>query len=87
MKKILCLGGTALLIILGSTQIAQAAKCCRVTVEGCGKSANVCMAKDCNNATYTEAKKKFESAYKCSSPKMKSSIGTCSGQKCDIDLR
>ena len=93
MKRIIWSGvatltvSAALLVILDSPRIAQAGSCCRVTVEGCGKTANVCMAKDCNNATYAEARKMFESAHKCSSSKMRSSIGTCSGQKCDIDLR
>jgi len=74
-------------LAVGRGRSLQAADCCRLTVTGCGKSANVCVAQSCNLDTQARAKKTFASAYKCESANVSSYIGTCSGEKCDLDLR
>ena len=66
---------------------AAAGDCCEYTVEGCGSKVKVCVPEKCGSAAEGKAKKVFEGAYKCKSPKVPSHIGTCSNSKCEIDLR
>jgi hypothetical protein len=63
------------------------ADCCRYVVKGCDKQANVCVGSTCNSAAEKKARDAFEKAYKCNSSSVSSYLGTCSGEKCDIDLR
>ncbi len=65
----------------------QADDCCRVTVTGCDKRANVCVPGRCNLDNERLARDAFEKQYSCNSSGVSSYIGTCSGEKCDIDLR
>ena len=65
----------------------QAADCCRVIVKGCGKTAKVCVPAGCSIDTQRRARTAFERAYSCKSTNVSSYIGTCSGEKCEIDLR
>lgn len=77
----------SLIIVTTSYNNVQAASCCRVTVEGCSKKAKVCLPESCSLSTEKKARNKFEKAYNCKSSRVKSHIGTCSGEKCELDLR
>lgn len=82
--------GTAALAAPRSASVSpdfQAADCCRVIVKGCGKEARVCLPGGCSLDNQGKARGAFEKAYGCSSSSVSSYIGTCSGEKCDIDLR
>jgi hypothetical protein len=72
---------------VGLTNPAQAgAACCRYVVEGCGKSAKVCVQDSCNSGAETRARKAFEGAYRCNSTKVTSHIGTCTNERCDLTI-
>jgi hypothetical protein len=77
----------ALGLLLASTRDATAGDCCRLVVTGCGKTANVCVAKSCGSDADQSARGAFNSANKCSSSSVSSTLNTCSNERCDIDLR
>ncbi|MCC7384441.1 MAG: hypothetical protein IT384_21520 [Deltaproteobacteria bacterium] len=66
---------------------ARAGDCCRLIVTGCGKEAKVCVAQSCGSDAEKKARSAFEKKMSCNSSNVSSYIGTCSGEKCEIDLR
>lgn len=69
------------------TSTSDAGSCCRYVIRGCGKSAQVCVAGSCGSGTEPRARKAFEANNRCNSSSVQSSLGTCSNERCDIDLR
>ena len=81
------LSAFALFTFLAGASVVRAEECCRYVVEGCGKQQNVCTPGDCNAANRAKAKEAFEKSNKCSSSNDASYIRTCTGERCDLDLR
>ncbi|MBN2361628.1 MAG: hypothetical protein JXR83_19400 [Deltaproteobacteria bacterium] len=68
-------------------QATPAASCCRYAIRGCGEQANVCVLQACDFDAEKKARAAFEKKHGCSSYSISSYLGTCSGEKCGIDLR
>ncbi|MBX3245827.1 MAG: hypothetical protein KF901_01455 [Myxococcales bacterium] len=69
-----------------STADAQA-NCCRYVISGCDREMKVCVPDSCGSNAERRARSAFESAASCRSSSTRSYIGSCSNERCDIDLR
>ncbi|MEM9068737.1 MAG: hypothetical protein AAGE52_09530 [Myxococcota bacterium] len=69
------------------TPLEAQGNCCRYVIRGCDQNAKVCVPDRCGSAAERRARQAFEGAYSCRSSSTASYIGTCSNERCDIDLR
>lgn len=77
----------AIAFLPGASTADAQGSCCRYVIAGCDREAKVCVPDSCGSNAERRARSAFESANSCRSSSTRSYIGTCSNERCDIDLR